>query len=156
MEDGNFRVSQVHGPQTGWNQKIDDWDSWSYLTTSYLTANQKKVMSASLTPKSIKSSTNYQGVQGFWAQVTGLFEWPCNKTSSAPNSNVSICWASHTSQCTDLFGDTRKSVNDLITLTTFMNLITQEFSQSDSTSSVTLLLDPFQYVFQYVDSQVGL
>ena len=52
----------------------------------------------------------------------------------------------------DLFGDTQKSDNDLSTLTTFMNLITQEFSQSDSTSSVTLLLD----TFQYVDSQEGL
>ena len=54
----------------------------------------------------------------------------------------------------DVFGDTRKSVHDLITLTTFMNLTTQEFSQSDSTSSVILLLD--HKVFQYVNSQEGL
>ena len=91
VEGGNYMLR----PQTGWNLKADDWDSWSTTLLPHHQPIRRKSVTLQTSPQILPVKTSpwkSSGSSGdFEHKPPVLLAWLCNKPFSAPSSDVSVC-----------------------------------------------------------------
>ena len=79
--------AQAQGPQTGWNQKANDWDSWNTTLLSHQPI-RGGLHTLQPSPQVLPINTSFLKPLGSFElePLVLLIYWPCNKPFSAPNS----------------------------------------------------------------------
>ena len=99
-EDGDLRLSRGHRPQTDWNMKADDWDSWNPTLLPHHQPTRGRSHTLQPSPQILPVRTLPQKPSSFfelglfwaWAACSVLLAWPCNKPCSVPNSTLQSLW----------------------------------------------------------------
>ena len=90
VEGGNYMLR----PQTGWNLKADDWDSWSTTLLPHHQPIRRKSVTLQTSPQILPVKTSpwkSSGSSGdFEHKPPVLLAWLCNKPFSAPSSDVCL------------------------------------------------------------------
>lgn len=81
MVDGDYMQITAHRAQIGWNQKVDDEDSWIIILLPHHKPIRTKSMSCTLTPDvAFKNFSIKRTLQFFWAWAAhSLCLMTCNK-----------------------------------------------------------------------------